>query len=167
MVEQQLMPTVIIGDKIPTAEYYIANTDYKIEDIQKIRFYCKPDAQRWSKNVDVYASRSGKEFEPCQRQLEVIGGFLKMIEAQKVKPYLYYPYFKEKFGSDHLSKFHTYAGHYNVGYDFFPAKNPTVAKERPDTVFETPYEITNVIELKDGKTLTLIGLREDIFRRRL
>ncbi len=168
VVEQQLMPSVIVGDILPTADYFIANTDYKISDIERIRFYCKPNTERWSRNVEGVAAIEGKEFEPCQRQLEVFGGFLKLIgDEKKVKPLIHNDYFRRNLGMDHFRRFHTYADFYKVGYDGFPAPNPQVAEKRPETVFETPYEVTNVIELKDGKTLTLIGLREDIFRKRL
>lgn len=169
VIEQQLMPTVIVGDKLPVSDYYIANTEYKLSDIEKVRFYCKPDTERWSKNVPGVAADSGKEFEPCQRQLEVLGGFTKILTAEKIKVFVDNEYLLGKgkrgggnWSKEHMEKYRYYADYYKIRHDWF--NNPNA---KGDQAFDAQHEITNVIELKDGKTLMLIGLREDIFRKRI
>lgn len=167
IIRQQLLPSVITDGKVPGSDFYIAGTDYKITDIEGITAFCKPDFERSSRIKDV-SEKNESDLAICFRQLEVIGGFADQLPRKNIWFLMQKNAWEEIYWKDSGRRYRSYIKYYGFNGGDEKLTNEVYPKKGyPETEVEIIGESMMIIKTKDGKNLTIPGMREDIFRKRL
>lgn len=158
VIEQRFASVIVSDGTQKTDNFIIATTSYTINDIEELFLFCKPDVKRWRES----GGDTDKAFAPCQRQLETIGGYVSYLTGARVSVNVDYEYyFAGNSGQDHMRHFEYHVKYYKFKMDLFNIP------KRTDKMVDMPYDVMTKIKTKDGKTITIPGEKENIFRRKI